>query len=581
MGSLPLGLRNYALCAILCRNHMFLPTTIHEMKTLGWDGLDVILVTGDAYIDSPHIGVAVIGKALLKAGYRVGIISQPNTTSSIDIMRLGEPALFWGITGGNIDSMVANYTPLKKKRKSDDYTPGGLNTKRPDRAVIIYANLIRQCAKKKKPLVLGGIEASLRRIAHYDFWSDSIRRSILFDAKADILVYGMAEYPVIELARKLSSGDDYKDMKGICFISKEKPQDTIELPSYEDVAKNVTAFTEMFHTFYRNNNPITGNNLCQRHGDRYLVHNKPWPLLTEHELDAAYELGFEREVHPHEQALGEVKAIETIRFSITTHRGCMGQCNFCAISIHEGACVSSRSEESIIAETQRLTSHPKFKGYITDVGGPTANMYGFACTANKHNGICTSRRCLYPDICDHLGIHHKRQQRLLERLRAIPGIKKAFVSSGIRHDLVCADKRYGESYLKELAEHHVSGQMKLAPEHTDQGVLNHMGKAGIATLLEFRDRFMKISNQKGKKQFLTYYFLAAHPGCTEMDMKRLKSFVNKNLKLGPEQVQIFTPTPSTYSTLMYYTGLNPFTGEKIFVEKDPVCKKRQKDILTG
>ena len=560
---------------------MFLPTTIHEIKTLGWDGLDVILVTGDAYIDSPHIGVAVVGKALLKAGYRVGIISQPDTTSSIDIMRLGEPALFWGITGGSIDSMVANYTPLKKRRKSDDYTPGGLNTKRPDRAVIVYANLIRQCSKKKNTIVLGGIEASLRRIAHYDFWSDSIRRSILFDAKADILVYGMGEYPVIELARSLSSGNDYKDMRGICFISKEKPQDCLELPSYEDVVKDVNAFIEMFHTFYRNNDPITGNSLCQRHGKRYLVHNKPWPPLREHELDAAYELGFEREVHPHEQALGEVKAIETIRFSITTHRGCMGQCNFCAISMHEGACVVSRSEGSIIAEAQSLTSHPRFKGYIQDVGGPTANMYGFACTVNNHKGICNRRRCLYPDICTHLGIKHNRQKDLLERLRAIPGIKKAFVSSGIRHDLVCADKDYGDAYLKELAEHHVSGQMKLAPEHTDQGVLNKMGKVGNATLLEFRDRFLKISREKGKKQFLTYYFLAAHPGCTEMDMKRLKSFVNKNLKLGPEQVQIFTPTPSTYSTLMYYTGLDPFTGEKIFVEKDPVCKKKQKDILTG
>ena len=560
---------------------MFLPTTIHEIKTLGWDGLDVILVTGDAYIDSPHIGVAVVGKALLKAGYRVGIISQPDTTSSIDIMRLGEPALFWGITGGSIDSMVANYTPLKKRRKSDDYTPGGLNTKRPDRAVIVYANLIRQCSKKKNTIVLGGIEASLRRIAHYDFWSDSIRRSILFDAKADILVYGMGEYPLIELARALSSGNDYKDMRGICFISKEKPQDCLELPSYEDVVKDVNAFIEMFHTFYRNNDPITGNSLCQRHGKRYLVHNKPWPPLREHELDAAYELGFEREVHPHEQALGEVKAIETIRFSITTHRGCMGQCNFCAISMHEGACVVSRSEGSIIAEAQSLTSHPRFKGYIQDVGGPTANMYGFSCTVNNHKGICNRRRCLYPDICTHLGIKHNRQKDLLERLRAIPGIKKAFVSSGIRHDLVCADKDYGDAYLKELAEHHVSGQMKLAPEHTDQGVLNKMGKVGNATLLEFRDRFLKISREMGKKQFLTYYFLAAHPGCTEMDMKRLKSFVNKNLKLGPEQVQIFTPTPSTYSTLMYYTGLDPFTGEKIFVEKDPVCKKKQKDILTG
>ena len=560
---------------------MFLPTTQEEMKALGWDALDVILVAGDAYIDSPHIGAAVVGKALLNAGYRVGIISQPDTFSSTDIMRLGEPELFWGITGGSIDSMVANYTPLKKRRKSDDYTPGGLNSKRPDRAVIVYANLIRQYFKGKKPLVLGGLEASLRRIAHYDFWSDSLRRSILFDAKADILVYGMGEYTAVELARRLDSGKDVHDMRGICYIGKDKPQDSLELPSYEDVATDMGSFTAMFHTFYRNNDPVTGKALSQRHGDRYLVHNPPWPALTEQELDAVCELDFEREVHPHELAQGDVKAIETIRFSLRTHRGCMGQCNFCSISVHEGSRVVSRSEASILKEAEGIISHPRFKGYIQDIGGPTANMYGFTCTRKGRQSACHERRCLYPEICPHLDVSHKRQTALLKRLRSIPGIKKAFVSSGIRHDLVCADSGHGNAYLEELVGHHVSGQLKLAPEHCEPGVLARMGKTGIASLMEFRERFFAFSKERHKKQFLTYYFLAAHPGSTECDMNRLNAFINKNLKLNPEQVQIFTPTPSTYSTLMYYTCTDPFTGERIFVEKDPMRKKKQKDILIG
>lgn len=549
------------------------------MNALGWDDVDIILVTGDAYIDSPHIGVAMVGKALLKAGFKVGVISQPDVRSSADIMQLGEPVLFWGITGGSIDSMVANYTPLKKRRKSDDYTPGGLNTKRPDRAVIIYANLIRQYSSGKKPLVLGGIEASLRRIAHYDFWSDSIRRSILFDAKADILIYGMGEYPAVELARRFSTNKDYRDMRGICYISRDIPQGYIELPPFGEVTQDPKAFTTMFRQFYQNNVSYGSEGLYQRHQDRFLVHNPPWPPLMEHELDASYELGFEREVHPRDLAKGDVKAMDTIRFSITTHRGCLGQCNFCSISMHEGPYVVSRSEESIVAEARKLSLNHSFKGFIQDVGGPTANMYGFSCTRKKAKGICTHRRCLYPDICPHLGISHERQKNLLKTLRTIPGIKKAFVNSGIRHDLVCADRLSGEAYLHELVEHHVSGQMKLAPEHTEKGVLERMGKTGIDSLLDFRARFLRISGDKGKKQFLTYYFLAAHPGCSEADMKKLRSFIKSNLKMSPEQVQIFTPTPSTYSTLMYYTGADPFTGEKIFVEKDPVCKNKQKNIL--
>lgn len=559
---------------------MFLPTTKKELGDLGWDAADIILISGDAYMDSPHIGVAVVGKALMKAGFRVGIIAQPDIHSSSDILRLGEPTLFWGITGGSIDSMVANYTPLKKRRKSDDYTPGGMNTRRPDRAVIVYANLIRQYSSSKKPIVLGGIEASLRRIAHYDYWSDSIRRSILFDAKADVLVYGMGEYPVVELASRISTNRDFRDIRGICFIAKEKPDGFVELPSFEEVSTTTEAFTRMFHTFTRNNDPISGTGLFQRHGDRYLVHNPPWPTLTEMELDTVYEMDFEREVHPFYRAQGEVKAMQTIRFSLTTHRGCFGQCNFCSISAHEGAVVASRSEASIIREAERLTRHPEFRGYIQDVGGASANMYGFYCLWKKRKGLCLDRKCLYPDICPRLEVSHERQIKLLGRLKDIPGIKKAFVASGIRYDLVCADKKHGHAYLEELVGHHISGQMKIAPEHAVQKVLDAMAKANISTLPRFRDTFCTLTRQKNKKQYLTYYFIAAHPGCTESDMKKLKSFIKKHLKLTPEQVQIFTPTPSTYSSLMYCTERNPFTGEKIFVEKGMEGKKRQKDIIT-
>ncbi|HPI92218.1 MAG TPA: YgiQ family radical SAM protein [Deltaproteobacteria bacterium] len=558
---------------------MFLPATREEMNALGWDRLDVVLVTGDAYIDSPHIGVAVVGKALLRVGFRVGVVSQPDTSSDMDILRLGEPALFWGVTGGSIDSMVANYTPLKKRRKSDDYTPGGMNTRRPDRAVIVYTNLIRRFSRSRAPVVLGGIEASLRRIAHYDFWSDAVRRSILFDAKADIIVYGMAENPVVELARRISSGKDHRDLRGICFIGRDRPDGYEEIPSYEDVSTDMDAFQDMFHAFARNNDPATGVGFCQRHGDRFLIHNPPWPVLAGEELDDICALEFEREVHPRDRALGEVKAMETIRFSITTHRGCLGRCNFCSIGVHEGTVVVSRSEASILLEAERIAGHPRFKGIIRDVGGPTANMYGMGCTRGAA-GSCRDRRCLYPGVCPALDISHERQTGILKRLRAIPGIRKAFVASGIRHDLVCSDVRHGDAYLEELTAHHVSGQLKLAPEHCIPAVLDRMAKPGTDALLTFRDAFSRLNRLADRKQFLTYYFLAAHPGCTEEDMKRLRAYIDRHLKLTPEQVQIFTPTPSTYSTLMYCTGRDPFTGEHIFVERDPRRKQRQKDILT-
>jgi uncharacterized radical SAM protein YgiQ len=558
---------------------MFLPTTKQELDDLGWTTLDVILVTGDAYVDSPFIGVAIIGKVLWEAGYRVGIIAQPDIHSVEDIARLGEPELFWGVTGGSIDSMVANYTATKKKRKTDDLTPGGQNDRRPDRAVIVYANLIRRYFKQTKPIVLGGVEASLRRVAHYDFWSDQIRRSILFDAKADILVYGMGEKTVVALAEQLKAGAEIQDLRGICYISLDKRESYIELPSYEEVARDKRAFIDMFHTFYCNNDPHTAKGLCQKQDTRYLIQNPPAPYLTQDELDQVYGMDFERDLHPFYRQQGGVKALETIRFAITTHRGCYGECNFCSIAVHQGRTVRWRSQASILREAKCLTEVPDFKGYIHDLAGPTANMYGFECRKKLRRGSCEDKRCVYPQVCPQLKVDHRQQIALLKSLRQVKGIKKVFVASGIRYDLVLADGKYGIKYLRDVVRHHVSGQMKVAPEHTEAHVLRRMGKPGTKILLEFKDWFYQLTRDIGKNQFLTYYLIVAHPGCTEQDAHKLKRFASRNLRVVPEQVQIFTPTPSTYSSLMYYTEMDPFTLEELFVEKDTAGKERQKNIV--
>ena len=563
---------------------MFLPTTLAEVKRLDWDTLDVILVTGDSYIDSPFIGAAVIGKVLLKAGYRVGVIAQPDTSGVADIGRLGEPRLFWGVTAGSIDSMVANTTSLKKPRKSDDYTPGGKNTRRPNRATIVYSNLIRRFSKQAsgstRPIVLGGIEASLRRVAHYDFWEDAVRRSVLFDAKADYILYGMAEKAVLEFAAALRDVQDVYDVRGMCYIAKEPREGYLELPAYEIVAKDKAAFINMFHTFYRNNDPVSAHGLYQKYADRFLVQNPPSFTETQAELDAIYALDFELRQHPYYEQQGKVKALETIGFSISTHRGCYGECNFCAISVHEGTTVRWRSPESILAEAERFTHHPDFKGYIHDLGGPTANMYGFECSRKLAKGICTTKRCVYPEVCPLMKINHQPQIDLLRKIRQIPGVKKVFVASGIRYDMLLCDHEHGDAYLREVVEQHVSGQMKVAPEHTEDSVLHYMGKPGSAALLEFKRRFDSLSHAAGKKQFLTYYLIAAHPGCSEADMQRVRTFASQKLHIHPEQVQVFTPTPSTYSSLMYYTELDPFTGRSLFVEKDAPRKEHQKEIVT-
>ncbi|MFC1557911.1 YgiQ family radical SAM protein [candidate division KSB1 bacterium] len=558
---------------------MFLPATAEEMSMLGWDKLDIILITGDAYIDSPFIGVSIIGKVLLNAGYRIGIIAQPDIQSAKDITRLGEPRLFWGITSGCVDSMVANYTALKKRRKSDDFTPGGENTKRPDKAVIVYSNLIRRFFKNTKPIVLGGIEASLRRTAYYDYWSNGIKRSVLFDAKADILIYGMGEKTVLELASSLKNKKNVHSIRGLCYVAKETPRNCIILPSYEEVKTNKSKFTRMFRRFYNNSEPLTAKILCQKYGDRYLIQNPPNFYMSQKELDIVYELDYERDVHPYDKKDGQVKALETIKFSITSHRGCYGECNFCSISVHQGKSVRERSENSILNEARILSKLPDFKGYILNVGGPTANMYGFECKKLEEKGDCKDKKCIHPQICKSLKVSHRKQIELLRKLRKIKGVKRVFVASGIRYDLVLEDKEFGHVYLMELIQYHVSGQLKIAPEHTEYSVLKRMGKPGTEKLLEFKNEFYRINKKVKKKQFLTYYLIAAHPGCEMKDMVSLKKFTQKELRITPEQVQIFTPTPSTYSTLMYYTETDPFTGEKIFIEKDNRKKEEQKNTI--
>lgn len=558
---------------------MFLPTTLEEVKGLGWKSLDVILVTGDTYIDSPYSGVAMIGKTLLKVGYHVGVIAQPNVADTADITRLGEPTLFWGVTGGTVDSMVANYTATLRKRRSDDFTPGGLNNRRPDRAVIVYANLIRRAFKDTVPIVLGGIEASLRRITHYDYWTDKLRAPILFDAKADYLLYGMAESSVVELANSLRDKQSPRGIRGLAYLAKEAPKDYLVLPSFEESVADADVFTEMFELFYENNDPITARGIAQKKADRYYIQNPPALTLAESKLDELYASDWERAQHPYYALQGDVKALETIQFSIPTHRGCYGECNFCAIAVHEGRTVSSRSEASILDEAEQMTHHPAFKGIIRDIGGPTANMYQIECAKKIHSGACPDKRCIFPEICPVLKVNHTPQVSLLRKVRAIPGVRKVFVGSGIRYDMVMEDKACGMNYMKELVSHHVSGQLKVAPEHTDPYVLQMMGKPSAQSLNKFKQKFEEYSKEAGKAQFLTYYLIAAYPGCSDREMKKLKEYTTKQLHVSPEQVQVFTPTPSTYASVMYYTEKDPFSGKPIFVEKDLKRKVIQKEIV--
>ncbi len=561
---------------------MFLPTTKEEMNQLGWSACDVILVSGDAYIDSPFIGVAVVGRMLEKLGYKVGIIGQPDINNEDDIKRLGEPRLYWGVSGGSIDSMVANYTATKKFRNTDDYTPGGKNTKRPDRAVLVYTNLIRRYFKNTVPIVLGGIEASLRRVTHYDYWQNKLKKPILFDSKADIIIYGMGEVALRELTFAIDKGEDYKDIRGICYISKEPIESYHQLPSFDECLQNKEKYIDLFDLFYDNNDPISAKGLCQKVDTRYAIQNPPCDYLNEQEMDEVSALPFTRELHPYHRPEGKVKCLETIKFSIQTHHGCWGECNFCAIGVHQGRTIRTRSEDSIVNEVKEFKEYKDFKGIISDLGGPTANMYGYECDKKLKLGTCDHQRCVdSKHLCSSMKPNHSRVINMNKKIRQMDGVKKAFVSSGIRYDLITEDKAFGYDYLKSLVNHHISGQMKVAPEHTEQHVLDLMGKPGKQTLIDFKKLYDKLNREAGKKQFLTYYLIAAHPGCEEKDMHELKRFTTQELKMNPEQAQVFTPTPGTYSAVMYYTEIDPITRKKIFVEKDTRRKEKQKEIVVS
>ena len=563
----------------------FLPTTKEEMKQRGWDELDVVLITGDAYIDSPFMGIAVVGRILEDIGLRVGIIGQPDVNSDIDVKRMGEPKLFWGVSGGSIDSMVSNYTATKKFRNSDDYTPGGQNNKRPDRATLVYTNLIRRYFKNTVPIVLGGIEASLRRLTHYDYWTNKLRKPILFDTKADYMVYGMGEQAIIDLGNYLKEGKDPRTIRGLCYISKEAPTEEsfLEIPSHQACLDDKEKYIDLFKAFYDNNDPIYSKGLYQEVDGRFLIQNPPSRHMEEEEMDKIASFPYQRDAHPYNAKDGKVKCLETIKFSIMTHHGCWGECNFCAIAAHQGRTIRTRSEKNILAEAKHFTTMKDFKGIISDVGGPTANMYGYECVKKMNLGTCIeNKRCVDAHrLCRTMKVDHSRNIKLLKDIRAVPGIKKAFVASGVRYDLITADKKHGYEYLKEMVDHHISGQMKVAPEHTNDEVLHHMGKPGKQTLIDFKAMYDKLNKESGKQQFLTYYLIAAHPGCEEKHMHELKQFTTHELKMNPEQAQIFTPTPGTYSAVMYYTEMDPFTKKKIFVEKDPKRKERQKEIVVA
>ena len=560
----------------------FLPTTREDMDARGWKQCDVILVSGDAYIDSPFIGIAMVGRMLERLGYKVGIIGQPDIKSDIDIKRLGEPRLYWGISGGSVDSMVSNYTATKKFRNSDDYTPGGKNDKRPDRALSVYCNLIRRHFKDTVPLVLGGIEASLRRVSHYDYWSNKLKKPILFDSKADVLVYGMGEIAIEQLTKAIDEGRDYSDIRGVCYISKEPNPEHHQLPSHQECLDDKEKYIDLFDLFYDNNDPIAAKGLCQPVDSRYLIQNPPCDHLNEDEMDANSDLPFTRELHPHYAKQGKVKCLETIKFSIMTHHGCWGECNFCAIGVHQGRTIRTRSEGNILKEAKEFNQYKDYKGIISDVGGPTANMYGYECNKKLKLGTCDHQRCVDANhLCSSMKPDHSRNINLLRQVRAVEGVRKAFVASGVRYDLITEDKKHGYEYLKEMVKHHISGQMKVAPEHTQQHVLELMGKPGKQTLIDFKKLYDKLNKEEGKNQFLTYYLIAAHPGCEEKDMHELKRFTRDELQMNPEQAQVFTPTPGTYSAVMYYTEMDPVTRKKIFVEKDTKRKEKQKQIVVA
>ena len=559
----------------------FLPISRADMEAQGIKQLDFVYVIGDAYVDHPSFGHAIISRILQANGFTVGIISQPNWKDPDSITILGEPKLGFIVTGGNMDSMVNHYSVSKKRRQKDAFTPGGVMGKRPDYATIVYCNLIRR-TYKHNPLIIGGLEASLHRLAHYDYWSNKVKRSILLDSGADLLLYGMGERSIIAMAEGLKSGISIKDLTyidGTVYKTKDPDSvyDGIMLPSFEDICASKETYARSFYTQYCNTDPFTAKRLIEPYPNKcYVVQNPPTKPLTTSEMDDVYALPYMRTYHPSYEEAGGVPAIEEVKFSLVSNRGCYGGCSFCALTFHQGRIIQTRSHESILTEAEQIVHDPDFKGYIHDVGGPTANFRGPSCDKQLTRGVCKNRQCLFPTPCPNLKVDHSDYLSLLRKLRKLPNVKKVFIRSGIRFDYLICDK--DKTFFRELCEHHVSGQLKVAPEHISDSVLSLMGKPPVAVYNKFKDEYKKINERLDKKQYLVPYLMSSHPGSTLKEAVELAEYL-RDLGYMPEQVQDFYPTPSTISTCMYYTGLDPRTMKKVYVTNNPHEKAMQRALI--
>lgn len=558
----------------------FLPINKKEMLDRGWDSVDFVYVTGDSYVDHPSFGAAIITRVLESKGFKVAVLSQPDWRSTADFVQFGKPRLGFLVTSGNIDSMVAHYTAAKRIRHDDAYTAGGVAGKRPDRAVIVYSKIIKELYPDS-PLIIGGLEASLRRFAHYDYWDDKIRPSILIDSGADLLSFGMGENQTIEIAQRLDNGESIQDMRdilGTCYAcpTTETPYVGVECPSYENVLNSKKEYAKSCRIQQDEQDHIRGRVIKQKHGKMMIVQNQPMPPLTQKELDWVYSLPYMRAYHPSYEKLGGVPGIREVEFSITQNRGCFGACNFCSIAFHQGRYVTSRSKKSIMIEAEKLTHMPNFKGYIHDVGGPTANFRKPSCEYQEEHGLCKGKKCLAPKTCGNLSVDHSEYLDILRSVRNISGVKKVFIRSGIRYDYLLKDK--DDTFFRELVENHVSGQLKVAPEHCSASVLDKMGKPHIEAYIDFSRRYFQYTGEVNKEQYLVPYLMSSHPGSTIEDAIELALFLKKN-HIRPEQVQDFYPTPGTISTCMFYTELDPYTMEKVYVAKSEHDKAMQRALL--
>ena len=562
-------------------SHGFLPISKEDMKEAGIEQLDFVYICGDAYVDHPSFGHAIISRILEAHGYKVGIIAQPDWKDRESINRLGEPRLGFLVSAGNMDSMVNHYSVSKKRRTTDAFTPGGVMGKRPDYATIVYCNLIRQ-TYKHKPIIIGGIEASLRRLAHYDYWSNKLKRSILLDSGADLISYGMGEHSIVEIADALDSGLDIRDITfidGTVYKTRDRESiyDAIELPHFEALKADKLEYAKSFYVQYSNTDPFSGKRLFETYDEKlFVVQNPPAKPLTQSEMDSVYALPYMRDYHPSYKELGGVPAIEEVKFSLISNRGCYGGCSFCALTFHQGRIIQTRSHESILAEANKIIWDPDFKGYIHDVGGPTANFRAPACDKQMTKGACPHKQCLFPKPCQNLKVDHSDYLKLLRKLRELPNVKKVFIRSGIRFDYLIYDN--DRTFLRELCEHHVSGQLKVAPEHISNAVLEKMGKPGVDVYNRFVKAYKDMNEKIGKKQYLVPYLMSSHPGSTLKEAVELAEFL-RDLGYMPEQVQDFYPTPSTISTCMYYTGVDPRTMQPIYVAINPHEKAMQRALI--